>query len=117
VTYEGKQRVTAKNVFRRTLIAAGVTRISDATEDGYAFSLIGNGQVRVTGYTKWAKIAEHLREVRDTPEVGWRALAFRQKWSGNRPMVIMSGVSLARLLANYERMAVELGRSWREDAE
>jgi hypothetical protein len=107
--------VTEKNTesatmtfFVRALRGEGVQSITPSAGGGWASDLIGGGTVRVTRTRVWKTLLEEWHQQQD-PDVGWRALAFREFGTG-RPLVLASAVSLGRLVALTEQFAAESGR-------
>lgn len=94
--------------YLRALRSENVHLFEPAPLGGGVSGLIGGGTMSVTGYRKWAKVMEKWRAVEDPPD-GWAGLAIRD-YASKRPLVLMSAVSHARLLAFAERMAADAGR-------
>jgi hypothetical protein len=98
----------AQTFYLRALRSEGVHLFEPTPKGGGVSGLIGGGQMTVTGYRRWEKVMEKWRAV-DDPEMGWAGLAMRD-YASRRPLVLMSAVSHARLLAFAERMAADAGR-------
>ena len=104
-----KNTESATNTFfNRALIGEGVQSLTPSEYGGWTSGLIGGGTVRVTRSRQWSKVLEEWHLQQD-PDVGWRAMAFRE-FGTQRPLVVMTAVSLGRLIALTERFAAEAGR-------
>lgn len=98
----------AQTFYLRALRGEGVHLFEPTPRGGGVSGLVGGGSMTVTGYRRWEKIMEKWRAV-DDPDVGWAGLAFRD-YASRRPLVLMSAVSHARMLAMMEQALADAGR-------
>jgi hypothetical protein len=98
----------AQTFYLRALRGEGVTQFEPTPRGGGVSGLVGGGQMLVTGTRRWSKVFDRWTSIDDPPD-GWAGLAFRE-YKTRRPLVMMSTVSHARMLAYMEFLAAESGR-------